>query len=116
MEGNKDQPDRPVIVVDGQPLAAITPLNIVDDLSASSPSVGAPPSLQEKYNTLAKVSVILLAIFPLASPVLGVMALKEINRTGERGKFLAKISIGVSLAWILINVVFYFVVVRYIVF
>lgn len=44
---------------------------------------------KDNYNTLAVLAIIFAFIFPLAGLVLGIIALNQIKKTGEKGRGLA---------------------------
>lgn len=61
-----------------------------------------------QWNVLAIISVVFLFVLMPASLVLGILALSEIKRTGERGKALAIASICVSGFFVALLVMVFF--------
>ncbi len=66
---------------------------------------------EKKYNTLAILAIIFAFLFPLAGIILGIIALNQIKKTGEKGKGLAIAAIIlpivmiilVGIVWAIIN-------------
>lgn len=69
------------------------------------PPTSNPESSRAQYNTLAIISFVLAFMVPIAPIVLGVVSLKQISKTQEKGRGLAIAGTLVSILFILITIV-----------
>jgi Domain of unknown function (DUF4190) len=66
---------------------------------------GYPPPVKRRTNTMAILALVCAFLFAPAGIVLGVLARREIRRTGEEGWGLATAGVAISIAYIVIAAV-----------
>ena len=73
-----------------------------EHITADGPPPGSRNS--QKTSALAVVSIVTAFIFPPVGVIIGIIALRKIKTSGEAGRSLAIIGIGLSAAFIALNV------------
>ncbi|MBI2045447.1 DUF4190 domain-containing protein [Candidatus Pacearchaeota archaeon] len=64
----------------------------------------------KKYNTLSIVAFIFIFLFPLVGLIMGIMALSQIKKTGERGRWMALTSVIAPVILIIIGLVLFMII------